>query len=577
MGTETVHAAAGRRPEECPHRGRTGDAKGRPVVDCRLAAVLAGAEAVPVGLDACEACCRGAVPSALHPGPVVASFVRPLAMIAGNRELEARMIAAIPVIKPDGAAAPAGQPPRPPCVHLGDLVRSGGGCLLCDVHECRLLGVDVTRRDDCATCPQYETEDAAAGTPTAPAPATGAVPGPEAAEADPDAGNEPVDGVEVVFRPDPRKMRKTPPGGGAVPAAPGIVPGIAPGAMPAPPPRRLILRTGLPPGDVVCLTAAVRDLHVRYPGRFVTDVRTLFPALWENNPHITPIRLDCDRFERHEQHDQPCLTDAIDDGGEPVEILDMHYPAVHTCNDRGVHLAEGWAEHLAAKLGLPHLRLSRLAGDVHLSRGELRLWSKPHEKHNVQRYWVIHANAKKDFTTKRWPAECWQEVVDRLRGRIQFVQVGVDPADDHWCETPRLRGVIDLVGKTNMRELVRTVHSSIGVLTGISLPMHLAAAVPLPDWQKRARPCVVVAGGREPRAWYGYPTHRILETVGQLSCCSHGGCWKSRTVKLHDGKDDQGGLCQRVVDGAPACMRLIEPADVVRAIEGYQKALGYEV
>src|ERR1700736_1540911 len=38
--------------------------------------------------------------------------------------------------------------------------------------------------------------------------------------------------------------------------------------------RRLILRNSLSPGDIVMLTAAVRDLHLSYPGQFLTDTRT---------------------------------------------------------------------------------------------------------------------------------------------------------------------------------------------------------------------------------------------------------------------------------------------------------------
>ena len=44
--------------------------------------------------------------------------------------------------------------------------------------------------------------------------------------------------------------------------------------------RRLILRSFQSPGDVVMLTAAVRDLHAACPGQFVTDVRTSADALW---------------------------------------------------------------------------------------------------------------------------------------------------------------------------------------------------------------------------------------------------------------------------------------------------------
>jgi len=54
--------------------------------------------------------------------------------------------------------------------------------------------------------------------------------------------------------------------------------------------RRLILRSFQSPGDVLMLTAAVRDLHAAYPGEFETDVRTSADAIWENNPHVTPVQ-----------------------------------------------------------------------------------------------------------------------------------------------------------------------------------------------------------------------------------------------------------------------------------------------
>jgi hypothetical protein len=53
--------------------------------------------------------------------------------------------------------------------------------------------------------------------------------------------------------------------------------------------RKLILRNRQSLGGIVMLAAAVRDLHRAYPGSFLTDVRTSCPALWQNNPEITPI------------------------------------------------------------------------------------------------------------------------------------------------------------------------------------------------------------------------------------------------------------------------------------------------
>ena len=81
------------------------------------------------------------------------------------------------------------------------------------------------------------------------------------------------------------------------------------------PMRKLILRNFQSAGDIVMLTAAVRDLHRSYPGEFLTDVRTPFPDLWAHNPHLTPLRED--------------------DRG--VETIDCHYPLIHEANTTPCH------------------------------------------------------------------------------------------------------------------------------------------------------------------------------------------------------------------------------------------------
>src|SRR4051812_46891032 len=66
-------------------------------------------------------------------------------------------------------------------------------------------------------------------------------------------------------------------------------------------PKKLLLVNHCSPGDVLMLTAAVRDLHRAYPGEYLTGVDTYCPDLWQNNPHVQPIdgndpevlRIDC--------------------------------------------------------------------------------------------------------------------------------------------------------------------------------------------------------------------------------------------------------------------------------------------
>ena len=305
--------------------------------------------------------------------------------------------------------------------------------------------------------------------------------------------------------------------------------------------RKLILRSHLSPGDIVTMTAAVRDLHAAYPGEFATDVRTYCPALWEHNPHITPIA-----------------------DGEGEEIA-MEYPLIHTSNQRAYHVIHGYRMFLEEKLGKP-IPAREFRGDIHLSNEEKGWLNQVEEQRGVgTRFWIVAAGGKFDYTAKWWDSKRYQEVVDYFAGRILFVQVG-ELQHHH----PPLRGVLDLRGKTNLRQLVRLVYHSDGVVCGVTSLMHLAAAVPTKTgWM---RPCVVVAGGREPSHWEAYPGHRYLHTIGALECCANGGCWRSRIRPLGDGDEKDGSLCERPVQvrrevWIPKCLEMIEARDVIRAVE----------
>jgi hypothetical protein len=115
------------------------------------------------------------------------------------------------------------------------------------------------------------------------------------------------------------------------------------------------------------------------------------------------------------------------------------------------------------------------------------------------------------------------------------------------------------------------MHFADGALAPVSLLMHLAAAVETPAGRPRSRPCVVVAGGREPPHFTAYPHHQFLHTVGALRCCDQGGCWKSRTLPLGDGdsKDRPEELCVDVAGRLPRCMDMITASMVIERIEMY--------
>jgi ADP-heptose:LPS heptosyltransferase len=313
---------------------------------------------------------------------------------------------------------------------------------------------------------------------------------------------------------------------------------------------KLIFRNFQSPGDILMLTAAVRDLHLTYPGKFKTDVRTPCPALWENNPYITQL----------------------EESDVGVRTIDCSYPLIHRSNSSPYHFIHGFRLFLNDLLKLdiqPH----KFGGDIHLREEEKHWLSQVDEVTNTAntRFWIIVSGGKMDFTTKWWDSKRYQAVVDHFRSRIQFVQCG-DIATNHWH--PPLEGVIDLRGKTDLRQLVRLIYHSDGIVCPITFFMHAAAAIETKPGRPLNRACVVVAGGREPSQWEAYPHHQFLHTNGCLPCCDNGGCWKSRVEPIGDDDPKDQDLCEfpvtvRIGLKIPKCLEMITARDVAEAVSRF--------
>ena len=286
-------------------------------------------------------------------------------------------------------------------------------------------------------------------------------------------------------------------------------------------------------GDAVCLTGAVRDLHLAYPGKFQVYYRGMYPDITRHSPYFMP--------------------------GEPPTGTLRLVVGVHTrsYNEDCGHFATMWHPTLARAVGVPSIPVTRIGGDVQLSEREKYLIppisSKP--------YWLVFAGGKNDFTTKWWPTSHYQAVVDALSERIQFVQCG---HEDH--RHPSLQNVINLVGKTGTREMCQLMYHAHGLLGPVSFGMHLAAAVETPTKNRRA--AVIIAGGREPVQFTQYPGQRVLSKIGTLPCCGHGACFKYK----------QGHDCAYGVHSGESlyakCMMQTSPTEVIEAIEGYLRADG---
>jgi hypothetical protein len=291
------------------------------------------------------------------------------------------------------------------------------------------------------------------------------------------------------------------------------------------------------PGDTIVSTGAVECLMQQHRGKFLVDVEgTDAHAIFEHNPHITRG-----------------LT------GD-VRVVRMENPLINECDKRPVHFLQSYTDHLAKVLDID-LKLTVNRPYVYLSEQEKTWLPQVHEiTGKPVKYWVVCSGVKNDYTVKGWNG--YQEVVDRLQGSVQFVQVG-KAEHNH----PPLDGALDLRGKTDTRQLIRLCYHAQGGIGGESFLHHLFGAL--------QKPFVCLASGFLPTSWVKYPTTTILCKAPMLSCCDRnkGACWKARVVKLGDNDGKDNNLCEQpVFDGegaVPRCMALIRPEEVCNAIRAY--------
>jgi ADP-heptose:LPS heptosyltransferase len=313
--------------------------------------------------------------------------------------------------------------------------------------------------------------------------------------------------------------------------------------------RKLLLEHRRAPGDVVVMTALVRDLMLAYPGQFVIDTASHAGDVWQNNPYLTKLTTD----------------------KEDVEHYRVNYgDALTVVGSTNRHFLLGFHSDFERQTGI-QVPLHYPRPDLHLSEEEK---TSPLVS---GRYWVTLAGGKSDFFTKHWIYKRHQQVVNIGRGfGLRFVQVGAlgKGSNGIYHFHPRLENCLNLTGLTDMRDLIRLIYHAEGVVCGITAAMHIAAAL--------EKPCVVVAGGREEWWWAGYVKgrgnfgnqlredvrvpHRFLHTIGQLPCCQRRGCWANTIV---DGNRPCRYPLAVEEQLAPKCMDMITVEHVLEAMMSY--------
>lgn len=280
-------------------------------------------------------------------------------------------------------------------------------------------------------------------------------------------------------------------------------------------------------GDILMFTCAIRDFKKAYPDKRVNVISTA-GHIWDHNPYI-------------DRSLTPTPENTIKIG--PGKGTNMS-------NRIDWHFANAFRISIEENLGI-YIPQGESRPDIWFTQEEYdspRLFKDP--------YWVICTTGEKGWGCKMYPQEKWQQFIDQNQDKL-FIQIGT--AEDN---APRLQGsnVIDYIGKTQSREtgvrdlfkLFLNAEGSVGL---VSFHMHLSGAL--------YKPCVVVAGGREPVSFTRYEGHRYLSDDGCLPC-SVKACWHCSIDK-----------CTNIVMDKeikiPKCVDIIDPEDLTRAINLYYR------
>lgn len=321
----------------------------------------------------------------------------------------------------------------------------------------------------------------------------------------------------------------------------------------------LIIRNTQCPGDITVLSAAIRDLHLRHPGKF--DVSMCVSGgsehIFNHNPYIQRAYAAPGRNVKGNQ-------------------FIAHYPLIKQCNQERKHFIWGFIEHMNSKLHTD-IKLTDFRPDIHMSEQEIAqpIIDVP--------YWLFLSGGKTDFRTKIWSRQYWQQVITATKNEINWVQCGGGSKNHIMHE--QIDGVYSyMVKKTSLRDFIKLIYHADGVVCTVTAAMHMAAAF--------NKPCVVIAGGREPWWWEAYTNenrianmrvrsphwqlpldddyveHTYLHMMDKLPCCKGKGCWKSKLTKTSS-------CCTNVVEiggqQLPKCKAMITPELVIDSIFKYYK------
>jgi len=305
-------------------------------------------------------------------------------------------------------------------------------------------------------------------------------------------------------------------------------------------PDRIVAHNRQAIGDILTMTCCVRDLKLAYPNTEV-GVTTTALHIWDHNPNInwdlTREALEY-RTINGKQHDM-------------VQEIGPGY-LTNKSNMWNNHMCNAFRMSLEQKLNIT-IPQTTIRPDIYMTEEE---YNRPPLIEGP--YWVVIVGGEPGWPVKMYPQERWQEVIDTLKDKIQFVQLGVK--SHPW---PHLDNVIDYIGKTEdkhtgIRDLFNIFLHAQGSIGLVSMHMHLSAAF--------NNPCVTINGAREPAWFTQYFGHQYIQTNGCLPCAEKTACWKCKFEGCMQVQERHGMEPQ---DKIPPCIDIIKPQEVITSIEKY--------
>lgn len=278
-------------------------------------------------------------------------------------------------------------------------------------------------------------------------------------------------------------------------------------------------------GDILVFTCAIRDFKTAYPDTRVNVVSTAM-HIWDHNPYIdSTLKQTTDNL----------IKIGPGKGTNQSNRIDWHFT-----NSYRISIEDALNIHIPQGESRPDIWLTQEEYDAP------RIMEAP--------YWIIVVSGEKGWGCKMYPFERWQEFINQ-NPDVNFVQLGTKGDNP-----PRLQGanVTDYVGKTEdrqtgVRDLFKLFLNAEGSVGLVSFHMHLSGAFV-------GKPCIVVAGAREPVSFTQYAGHRYLSTDNCLPCGINA-CWHCDI-----------NTCTNLVGSTekiPKCVDMISPEDLTRALNMY--------